>query len=70
MATQTERAEARGPLMVVIWALTGRGTFWPGFIMATWGIGLALHAWRAFGQRPITEADVDRELERTHTHRA
>jgi hypothetical protein len=29
-----------------------------------WGIGLVMHAWSAFFSRPITEADVEREIER------
>jgi hypothetical protein len=27
-------------------------------------IGLVMSAWGVFGQKPITDADVDRELER------
>jgi hypothetical protein len=30
----------------------------------TGGVGLVLHAWEAFIRRPITEHDVDREVER------
>ncbi len=49
---------------VLIWAVTGGGYFWPAWIMGLWGIGLVLHAWTAFFQRPITEEDVEREMRR------
>ena len=32
--------------------------------MAGWGIGLALHGWGVYGERPITEAEIQREMER------
>ena len=51
-------------LVVVIWAFTGQGYFWPGWLMAAWGVGLLFHARDVFWRKPITEADVDRELER------
>ena len=47
------------------WWLTGsEGGFWPIWVIGGWGIGLALNAWRVLGRRPITEADIDRELRR------
>lgn len=59
----------------LIWALTDRsmdGSIpWPAWISLIWGFLLAVDAWRAFGSwprslhRPITEADVERELNRT-----
>jgi 2TM domain len=50
--------------LVGAWALTGGGYFWPAWVMAGWGAGLVLHAWEAFMRRPITESDVDGELQR------
>jgi hypothetical protein len=45
--------------------LTNFGSyFWPIWPALVWGIALAIHAWTVFGQRPITEADIDRELGR------
>jgi 2TM domain len=44
------------------WALTGAGYFWPAWVLAAWGAGLALHGWETFVRRPITDADVDNEL--------
>lgn len=59
----------------LIWALTDRsmdGSMpWPAWVSAVWGFFLAMDAWRAFGQwprslhRPITEADIEREIERS-----
>jgi hypothetical protein len=52
-------------LLVVIWALTNFGNyFWPIWPALVWGIALAIHAWTVFGQQPLTNADIDRELGR------
>ena len=50
--------------LVVIWAITGDGDFWPVWSMVGWGIGLALHGWGVYGERPITEAEIQREMEK------
>jgi 2TM domain-containing protein len=50
--------------LIGIWFATGGGYFWPAWVLGGWGIGLVLHAWTAFFQRPITEADVAREMKR------
>jgi len=50
--------------LVVVWALTSAGYFWPVWVIGGWGVGLMLHAWDVFWRRPVTEADVDRELRR------
>jgi hypothetical protein len=50
--------------LVLVWALTGAGYFWPAWVLGGWGIGLVLHAWDAFLRRPVTEADVEAELRR------
>jgi hypothetical protein len=50
--------------LVAIWAVSGAGYFWPIWPIAGWGVGLALNAWTVYYQRPITEDDVDREMER------
>ena len=39
-------------LLVIIWAATGAGYFWPIWVIAGWGIGLVAHAWRVHGQSP------------------
>ena len=51
-------------MLVVIWALSGAGYFWPVWPMAGWGVGLVLHAWSAFLEKPISEDEVQRELQR------
>jgi uncharacterized protein DUF1707/2TM domain-containing protein len=52
-------------LLVVIWALTGAGYFWPIWPLLGWGVGLAAHAMEAFspacrksGQRRVTPSRV------------
>ena len=51
--------------LVFVWLITGAGYFWPGWVMAGWGIFLALHVWEVFWRRPITEADIDEEISRS-----
>ena len=53
----------------VIWATTGSGYPWPAWITGLWAIGLVLNAWDVYVRRPITEAEVQRELDRTHRER-
>lgn len=51
-------------MLVVIWAMSGGGYFWPIWPIAGWGIGLAFNAWSVFFQHPITEDEIRREMER------
>lgn len=50
--------------LVGIWALSGAGFFWPAFVLAGWGLGLATQAWDAYGRKPVTDADVQREMDK------
>jgi hypothetical protein len=50
--------------LVVVWALSGRGYFWPIWVIAGWGIAIAMHGYSVFVQRPITEDDINREMGR------
>jgi hypothetical protein len=50
--------------LVVVWAVTGAGYFWPAWVLGGWGIGLVLHGWDVFLRRPVTDADIDAELRR------
>jgi 2TM domain len=50
--------------IIVIWALSDHDSFWPGWVLGGWGALLLLDAWNAFFRAPITEADIDRELDR------
>ena len=45
-----------------IWAVSGFGYFWPGWVLAGWGVLLVLDGWDAFYRRDVTEVDVQREL--------
>jgi hypothetical protein len=50
---------------IVIWLLTNLGGyFWPVWPALLWGIVLAIHAWRAFGRRPIGQAEIEGEMRR------
>jgi len=51
-------------LLIVVWALTGAGYFWPVWPLLGWGIGLAAHYWITYLQKPITEDDIRREMDR------
>jgi hypothetical protein len=51
-------------MLIAVWALTGAGFFWPGFVLGGWGVGVLMHAWTVYFQRPVTAAEVERELER------
>ena len=50
--------------LVVIWAVGGEGFFWPVFVMAGWGVGLAMHGWKVYGQKPISEESIQHEMGR------
>ena len=51
-------------LLVAIWMTTGRGYFWPIWSIAGWGVGLAAHRWMLYSQKPFSEDDIRREMER------
>jgi hypothetical protein len=49
-------------LLVIIWAASGAGYFWPIWPIAGWGIALASQAWQSYGQKPISEAEIIEEM--------
>lgn len=51
-------------MLIGIWALTGGGYFWPAWVLLGWGIGLIMNVWDVYFRRPITEADIEREIKR------
>jgi fatty acid desaturase len=50
--------------LIGVWAVTGFGYFWPGWVLAGWGVLLILAAWDVYYRRPISRTDIDRELHR------
>jgi hypothetical protein len=51
--------------VVLIWAITGQGYFWPAWVLLGWGVGLVLHALTWAGPlHEVDDDDVDRELAR------
>lgn len=50
--------------LIGIWWSTGAGYFWPGWVLGGWGIGLVMNAWDVLFRRPITDADIEREMRR------
>jgi hypothetical protein len=51
--------------LVVVWAMSGAGYFWPAFIMGGWGIGLVANAWDVYGRSDVpTEGQIQHEMER------
>ena len=62
-------------LLWLIWLITDRTTDgsipWPAWVSLVWGFFLALDGWRAYGRwpaslnTPITETEIQRELQQT-----
>jgi uncharacterized ion transporter superfamily protein YfcC len=50
--------------LVVIWAVTSGGFFWPIFPILGWGIGVLANAWDVYGRKPISEEEIRREADR------
>jgi fatty acid desaturase len=50
--------------LIGVWAVTGAGYFWPGWVLAGWGVLLLLDAWNAYYRRPITDDEIDEEMGR------
>ena len=50
--------------LVVIWAVTSAGFFWPIFPLLGWGIGVVANAWDVYGRKPISEEEIRREADR------
>jgi hypothetical protein len=48
--------------LVGIWAVAGFGYFWPGWVLAGWGVLLLLQGWDVFYRQEVTEEDIQREL--------
>ena len=50
-----------------IWVVVAVGSHswwpWPVFLTLFWGIGLAMNAWDVYFRKPITESEVQHEME-------
>ena len=51
--------------LVGLWAVSGYGSFWPGWVLAIWGVLLLLDGWDAYFRRDMTEDDILREMHET-----
>jgi uncharacterized ion transporter superfamily protein YfcC len=51
-------------MLVVIWAVTGAGFFWPVFPILGWGVGVGANAWDVYGRKPLSEDEIQREAQR------
>ncbi len=49
-------------MLVIIWALTGAGYFWPIWLIGLWGIGLVINAYVVYAARPVTEDQIQKEM--------
>ena len=50
--------------IVVIWAVTSDGFFWPIFPMAGWGIGVVMNGWDVYRGDEFTEQQIAEEMAR------
>jgi hypothetical protein len=53
-------------LLAAVSISSDAGYFWPGWVIAGWGAEMALYGWSVFIRKPISEADVRREMERVN----
>ena len=51
-------------IWAVIGATSGSWFPWPVFVSLAWGIGLAMNAWEVYLRRPISEEEIQREIDR------
>lgn len=54
--------------LVGVWAMSGRGYFWPAWVIGGWGMGMLLGLWD-YVRGPITDVDIDRELDHLRSRR-
>jgi uncharacterized ion transporter superfamily protein YfcC len=50
--------------LIVIWAVTSGGFFWPMFPLLGWGIGVAMNAWDVWRGGDFSEEQIAREVHR------
>lgn len=50
-------------ILIAVWAMSGRGYFWPMWAIFGMGIALAFSAWGAYGpHQGVTEEEIDAEM--------
>ncbi len=50
--------------LIVVWAVTGQGYFWPIWPIATWGLSLLIQAWSiTHPARAFSEDEIRREMD-------
>jgi len=50
--------------LVVIWAVTSSGFFWPMFPIVGWGIGVVMNAWDVWRGDEFSEEEIAGEIQR------
>jgi uncharacterized membrane protein len=50
-------------MLVVIWAFTGAGFFWPIFPIAGWGVAVVINGYVAYRGNIYTEEKIQHEME-------
>ncbi len=50
--------------LVVIWAVTSSGFFWPMFPIVGWGIGVVMNAWDVWRGDEFSDEEIAREIHR------
>jgi hypothetical protein len=51
-------------LLVAIWYFSGRGYFWPVFLILGWGIGVVFNIWDVYVPERVTEERIQQEIRR------
>ncbi|MQA76090.1 MAG: hypothetical protein GEU88_17445 [Solirubrobacterales bacterium] len=51
-------------VLVVIWAVSGGGYFWPIWVIGGWGLGVLITAYNVYWRKPISESEIEREQQR------
>jgi hypothetical protein len=51
-------------MLVVIWAFTNGGFFWPIFPIVGWGVGVVIHGYQVYRGNIYTEEQIQREMEK------
>ena len=56
--------------LVLIWALTSDGFFWPIFPIVGWGIGVVMNGWDVLRGDDFTDEQIEHEIQRMRRHSA